>query len=68
MKAEASYTAELSLLLPVLLFVLFAPIFMGYKLYSRTEQLSVCGWEESFCAEKNVRNIKNVGAALEEWK
>lgn len=68
MKSEASYTVELSLLLPVVLFVLFAPIYMGYEFYSRTEQVSVSGWDTSFCAEKKVRNIKLAGDILEELK
>ena len=68
MKSEASYTVELSLLLPVVLFVLFAPVYTGYALYSQTEQVSVSGWDNTFCAEKKVRNTKLAGDILEELK
>lgn len=67
-KEEASYTVELCLILPVLLFALYTPIYMGYEMYGRTKIVSACGWQESFCAEEKVRNIKFAGKILEEIK
>ncbi len=67
-KKEASYTVELALLLPVMLFVLIAPIYTGYEMYAQTKQMSASGWEASFGAEKKVRKIKFVKYLLEEWK
>ena len=64
-KEDASYTVELCLLLPFLLFALYTPIHMGYEMYSRTKIASACGWQESFCAEEKVRNIKFAGKILE---
>lgn len=55
---EASYTVELALLLPVVLFVLFAPVYLGYHMYGQTKECSVSGWEQDFCAEEKVRNLK----------
>lgn len=57
-RQEASYTVELSLLLPVVMFVLFAPLHMGCQLYEQVKQESVNGWDVSFCAEEKVRTIK----------
>ncbi len=67
-KKEASYTVELCLILPLLLFALYTPVSMGYDLYSQTKRVSVCGWNETFCAEEKVRNIKFAGNILEELK
>ncbi len=55
---EASYTVELSLLLPVLLLVLLLPVYMGYEMYQTTEAASVSGWEDDFCAEAQVRKVR----------
>lgn len=65
-KKEASYTVELSLLMPVILFVLFAPLYLGYEMYAQTKEVSVCGWDETFCAEEKVRKIKFAETILEE--
>lgn len=67
-RQEASYTVELSLLMPVLLFVLFMPVSIGYDLYSQAKEASVCGWEASFGADARVRNIKFAGKLWEELK
>ena len=57
-RAKGSYTVELALLLPLVLFALYAPIYAGYRLYAQTRGVSACGWDESFCAEERVRKIK----------
>ena len=57
-KQEASYTVEMSLLLPLLLIVLFTPVHMGYEMYRQTKEASVRAWDETFCAEEKVRKIK----------
>ena len=67
-KQEASYTVELSLLLPVLLFVLFTPLYMGYQMYEKTARASVCGWDKDFHAVGRVREINFAGKFLEELK
>ncbi len=68
MRLQASYTAEMTLLLPVLLLALFLPVFMGYQMYGQTKRASACGWDETFCAEDRVRKIKFAGSVLEELK
>lgn len=65
-RQEASYTVELALLLPVLLFVLFAPVYLGYELYGQVREASACSWEEEFDAEGQVRNIKWMGRIKKE--
>lgn len=55
---EASYTVELALILPVIIFVLLTPVYMAYELYQQTKNASVLGWEATFDAEENVRKIK----------
>lgn len=67
-KKEGSYTVELALLLPVLLFSLFVPVYMGYEMYIQTKEASVCVWEEQERAEKRVLKIKFAKDVLEEWK
>ncbi len=67
-KQEASYTVELALLMPLVIAVLFLPIYMGYDLYDRAKQSSVSGWDASFCAEEKVWNMKFAEKVLEEWK
>ena len=67
-RQEASYTVELSLLVPVLLFTLFSPVYLGYEMYGQTREASVLGWDEKFCAEDQVRKIKFTENILEEWK
>lgn len=67
-KREGSYTVELALLLPVLLFALFAPVSMGYKMYTQTKEASVSVWEEEVRAEERVLKIKFAKEVLEEWK
>lgn len=67
-KEEASYTVELALLLPLFLFVLLAPVYMGYEMYEQTKNASVCGWKEDMRAEETVLKIKFAKEALEEWK
>lgn len=57
-RQEASYTVELSLLLPVVVLVLFAPVHMGFALYGQTKEASACGWDAAFCAEERVRSLK----------
>lgn len=59
-RLEASYTVELALLLPVLLFALFAPVYLGYNLYGQVKEASVCSWDEKFCAAREVRGIKTM--------
>lgn len=68
MRQEASYTVEIALLLPVVLFVLFAPVYLGYEMYKTAEETFVCSWEEEFCAEDKVRNIKIAQDAWEDWR
>lgn len=65
-RQEASYTVELALLLPVLLFVLFAPVCLGYDLYESVREASVCGWEEDFDAAGRVRRLKRTEAIKKE--
>ena len=67
-KREGSYTVELALLLPVLLFSLFAPVYMGYEMYIQTKEASVCVWKEQERAEERVLKIKFAKEVLEEWK
>ena len=57
-REEASYTVELSLMMPVVVFVLFAPVYAGLRLYEQTAEISACGLDQEFCAEEGVRNIK----------
>lgn len=57
-RLEASYTVELALLLPVVIFVLLTPIYMGYDMCAQTRKASISGWEEDFFAEKRVRKVK----------
>lgn len=65
-KSEASYTVELALLLPVILFSLFVPVYMGYEMYEQTKEASVCCWEDEIRAEEKVLNIKFAKEVLEE--
>lgn len=65
---EASYTAELALLLPVILFVLFMPLHMGYELYGQTQNASKPCWDKAFCAEEKVRKLKFAENISEELK
>ncbi len=65
-RQEASYTVELSLLLPIVVFVLFAPIYTGFSLYGQTKEASVCGWDAEFCAEERVRSLTWVEKRKEE--
>lgn len=67
-KREASYTVELALLLPVILFSLFMPVHMGYEMYEQTKKASVLSWDEKFRAEEEVLKIKFAKEILEEWK
>lgn len=59
---------EMALLLPVLLFALLAPVYMGYAWYAQTREASVCGFEKAFCAEDKVRGRIAFEDFLEEWK
>lgn len=65
-KSEASYTVELALLLPVILFSIFAPVYLGFELYKQTMAASVCCWEDGIRAEERVLNIKFAKEVLEE--
>lgn len=65
---EASYTVELSLLLPVVFLTMLLPIYTGYQLYEEGKKTSVCSWDESFCAEDKIRDIKLAGEVWEELK
>lgn len=56
------------MLLPVLLFVLFAPVYLGYEMYGRAKAGFVSGWDEEFCAEEKVRTIRLAGDILEDWR
>lgn len=67
-KSNASYTVELALLLPVVLFSLFVPIYMGYEMYEQTKKASVYDWDKEVCAEANVLKIRFAKEVLEEWK
>lgn len=67
-RQEASYTVELALLLPVILYVLLSPVYTGYDLYKQTKQASVSGWDQKFCADEQVRGIIFLGTILEERK
>lgn len=60
-KLEASYTAELSLLLPVLLLALFLPVYLGYELYGQAQKASEFCWDEEFRAEEIVYGIQFAG-------
>lgn len=60
MRQEASFTVELAILLPVVMFVLFAPLHMGYRMYEQTKEKSVSAWDSAFCAEEKVRKIRFV--------
>lgn len=68
MRQEASYTVELSLLLPVILLALFLPVHLGYELYGQARTASVSCWDEAFCAEGTVRKIKFAENIMEELK
>ena len=63
-KQEASYTVELSLLLPVILLALFLPVHLGYQLYGQAREASEICWDEEFCAEETVRGIKFAGGEI----
>lgn len=63
-KQEASYTVELSLLLPVILLALVLPAHLGYKLYGQTLEASEICWDEEFCAEETARGIKFAGGEI----
>lgn len=65
---EASYTVELSLLLPVILLTMLLPIYTGCHLYEEGKKTSVCSWDETFCAEDKIRVIKFAGEVWEELK
>lgn len=67
-KSEASYTVELAMLLPVILFALFMPVAMGYKMYERTKEASACVWDQKARAEKAVLKMKFAKEILEEWQ
>lgn len=67
-RAKGSYSVELALLLPLVLFALYAPIYAGYRLYAQTRGVSACGWDESFCAEERVRKIKFAEGIVEGLK
>lgn len=64
-KWEASYTVELALLLPILIFALFAPIYAGYDLYGQAKKCVVSGWDEDFCPTETVRKLS---AAKDVWE
>lgn len=57
-KQEASYTAELSLLLPVILLALFLPVYLGLELYEQAQKASAYCWDEGFRAEETVYVIQ----------
>lgn len=63
-KQEASYTVEMSLLLPIILLALFLPVHLGYELYGQTREASELCWDEAFCAEETVRLIKFAGGEI----
>lgn len=65
---EASYTVEMALLLPVVLFALLGPVIMGYEMYQQTKNASICGWNEEFCPEEKVRLVRVSGDIWEELK
>ena len=65
-RRRASYTAELAFLMPILLFTLFAPVYLGYEMYTRTKEASKSGWEEEFDAQEGVRKIKCKEAVIKE--
>ncbi len=67
-KTEASYTVELALLLPVILYVLVVPVYMGYEMYEQTKAVSVLAWDEKICAEEQVLKIKFAKEVLEELR
>ena len=64
-RQEASYTVELALLMPILVFVLFEPVYLGYELYECARQASVSGWEEGFDADGRVRVLKFTERVIE---
>lgn len=63
---EASYTVEMAVLMPIVLFVLLMPVYMGYEMCAQTKQASVCGWDKTFCAESIVWDIKFLEKMSEE--
>lgn len=67
-KIEASYTVELSLLMPVILLTMFLPIYKGYELCKEVKENSVYVWEDAFCPEEKIRKIKIAENLLEEIK
>lgn len=63
-KQEASYTAELSLILPVILLALYLPAHLGYELYGQAQKASEFCWDEEFCPEEIARKIKFAGGEI----
>lgn len=57
---EGSYTVEISLLLPVIILTMLLPVYLGYQMYAEGKETMVYSWDETFCPENKIRNMKFV--------
>lgn len=59
---EGSYTAEMALLLPVILLALLLPVYTAYDMYAEVKASSAYYWDEEFCAEDRIRGMRVISA------
>ena len=66
MQREASYTVELALLMPILFLAVLLPIYTGFRLYEKTQEVSVYV-EREYHPEEGIR-MRQIKKELQEDK
>lgn len=57
-RLEASYTVELTLLLPLIILAMFLPVYKAYDFFDEVKQDCAYVWQKDLEPEKKIRKIK----------
>jgi len=57
-RLEASYTIEMTLLLPLIFLAMFLPVYMAYDFYEEVREDSAYVWQTELKPEEKIRKMK----------
>ncbi len=67
-KMDASYTVEITLLLPLLILAMFLPIYKAYDFYGEVKKDSAYVWQKDLKPEEKIRKMKFAKEIWEDLK